>query len=160
MTRFLIAAMLLTILTGRAWAGFQEGLAAFYQLDYETALREWRPLAEQGDPNAQYQLGLMHFRGEGVPQDYRKALTWYRRAADQGDADAQLNLGLMYAEGYGVPQDFVQAHKWFNLAAAHSERANLRALAVRNRENAASMMTLEQISKAQKLAHKWKPKRP
>ena len=52
----------------------RKALAAYNKKDYETALREWRPLAEQGYANAQYNLGVMYDRGEGVPQDYKTAV--------------------------------------------------------------------------------------
>ena len=68
-------------LTAPAWAGFDEGLAAYRRGDYATALREWRPLAEQGDADAQYNLGVMYEHGQGVPQDYAHAHMWYNLAA-------------------------------------------------------------------------------
>ena len=60
--------------------------------DCKTALQEWRPLAEQGNAAAQFNLGQMYFEGEGVPQDDDEALKWYRLAAEQGIAAAQSNL--------------------------------------------------------------------
>ena len=69
-----------------------------------------RARAEAGDAEAQVDLGVMYFVGDGVPQDYAEAVRWYRLAADQGHARAQFNLGFMYATGDGVPQDGVQAH--------------------------------------------------
>ena len=60
--------------------------------------------AEQGDADAQFNLGLMYDAGEGVPQNYTEAARWFRMAAEQGFADAQLNLGYMYDTGRGVPQ--------------------------------------------------------
>ncbi len=92
-------------LTAPAWAGFDEGVAAFNRGDYATALREFRPLAEQGNARAQYNLGVMYENGRGVPQDYAKALQWYRKAAEQGVALAQNNLGVMYRKGRGVLGD-------------------------------------------------------
>ena len=62
--------------------------------DYATALKEWRPLAEQGDAGAQNILGLMYATGEGVPQDNNEAVRWYRLAAEQGDDRAQYILGV------------------------------------------------------------------
>ncbi len=92
-------------LTSPAWAGFDEGEAAYQRGDYVTALREWRPLAEQGDVNAQFLLGAMYDKGLGVPQDYAEAVKWYRKAAEQGYAGAQNNLAFMYDDGEGVKQD-------------------------------------------------------
>ena len=102
-------------------ADFQAGLIAYEQGDYATALKEWQPLAEQGDATAQYNLGLMYAQGKGVPQDDAKAVRWYRKAAEQGLAAAQTNLGLIYSQGNGVPKDYVHAYVWYNLAAAQGD---------------------------------------
>ena len=68
-----------------AWgADFYKGLTAAQRGDYATALREWTPLAKRGDADAQYNLGQMHRKGEGVPQDYKTAVKWYTLAAEQG----------------------------------------------------------------------------
>ncbi len=56
--RVVAIAILLSLLATPAWAGFAEGVAAYERGDYATALREWRPLAEQGDAEAQYNLGV------------------------------------------------------------------------------------------------------
>ena len=74
-------------------------------------------LAEQGDSKAQYNLGAMYMKGEGVPQDNAKAVVWYRKAADQGHAEAQAQLGVMYAFSLGVPQDNAEAVVWYRKAA-------------------------------------------
>ena len=96
---------------------FDNAVAAYEQGDYATALRLYRRLADQGKPDAQYNLGVMYTKGQGVPQNHAEAVKWYRRAADQGFARAQYNLGLMYANGQGLTQDDVQAVKWYRLAA-------------------------------------------
>jgi len=103
---------------GVSWSGdFQKGVAAYQSGDYATALREFQPLAEQGDASAQNNLGWMYEKGQGVPQDYKTAVKWTTLAAEQGDADAQFNLGVMYHEGKGVPQNDKTAVKWYRLAA-------------------------------------------
>ena len=103
---------------GMSWsADFQKGLIAYESGDYATALREWRPLAEQGNAGAQFNLGLMYDRGRGVPQNDETAVKWYRLSAEQGHAVAQYNLGVMYDNGKGVPQDDKTAVKWWTLAA-------------------------------------------
>ena len=81
----------------------------------------FRRSAEQGHALAQFNLGLMYHKGEGVPQDHTEAAWWYRRAAEQGHANAQFSLGLMYASGRGIPQDHAEAEKWWHRAA---ERGN------------------------------------
>ena len=88
--------ILFSLTSNVVWsADFQKGWDAYYSGDYATALREWKPLAEQGDVHAQNNLGQMYRNGEGVPQDYKTALKWYTLAAEQDDAYAQYNLGRM-----------------------------------------------------------------
>jgi len=107
---------------GTSWgADFNKGLAAAESGDFATALREWKPLAEKGDALAQFNLGLMYRKGEGVPQDYKTAVKWYTLAAEQGHADAQFTLGLMYALGQGVLQDYKTAVEWYTLAAEQGD---------------------------------------
>ncbi len=141
-------------LTAPAWAGWDEAIAALQRGDYATAIRELRPLAEHGDAKAQYNIGIMYDRGDGVPQDYAEAVKWYRKAAEQGFAKAQNNLGEMYRYGYGVAKDFVLAHMWYNLAAAQGNFGS-----PVQRDIVAMKMTPAQISEAQKLAREWKPKK-
>ncbi len=108
-------------LAAPAWAGWDEGVAAYKRGDYETALLEFRPLAEQGDARAQTNLGDMYANGLGAPQDYAEAAKWFRLAAEQGDAHTQGHLGDMYADGRGVAQDYAEALKWSRLAAEQGE---------------------------------------
>ncbi len=135
-------------------ADFLAGLEAHDRGDYATALKEWRPLAEQGHAEAQYNLGLMYDQGQGVPKDYQAAMKWYRLAADPGQAEAQSNLGVMYSKGQGVPQDYVQAHMWVSLAAAQSKESYRK-----SRDILAERMTPAQLAEAQRLAREWTPKR-
>ena len=102
---------------GSAWADFDDGVEAYNRGDYATALQEFRPLAEQGDAKAQFNLGFMYDNGQGVPQDDVEAAAWYHKAAEQGYADAQNTLGFMYADGEGVSPDVVEAVAWFRKAA-------------------------------------------
>ncbi len=113
-------------LTAPAWAGYDDGLAAYDRGDYVTALREWHPLAKQGNAKAQYKLGLMYDNGLGVTQDYARAVNWYHKAAEQGNAGAQYNLGYLYTNGLGVPQNYARAVKWFRKAAeqGHAKAQN------------------------------------
>ncbi len=60
-------------LTAPAWAGWDEAAAAYLSGDYGTAIREFRPLAEQGDAGAQYKLGVMYDKGRGVPRNPAEA---------------------------------------------------------------------------------------
>ena len=122
-------------------------MAATPRRDAPTALKEWKPLADQGHADAQYYLGLMYANGEGVPEDDAEAVRWYRLAADQGHADAQYYLGLMYANGEGVLQDNVTAHMWFNIAGANGAEFGRD-----NREIIERKMTPFYVSEAQKRA--------
>ncbi len=111
-------ALVVVLVAAPTWAAdFKAGVEASDRGDYATALKEWRPLAEQGDVDAQFNLGVRYVTGEGVPQDDNEALRWFRRAAEQGDADAQFNLGIGYDLGRGVPQDDTEALRWFRRAA-------------------------------------------
>ena len=98
-------------------ADYDDGYAAYERGDYTAALREWLPLAEAGNANAQHNPSVMYRTGQGVPQDDAEAVRWFRLAAEQGNPLAQYNLGNMYANGQGVAQDDAEAVKWFRLAA-------------------------------------------
>ena len=163
MRRTAAAAILIIslLITGLAVAGpFGEATKAYNSGDYETAYRLIKPLAEQGLPEAQFNLGLMYDKGQGVPQDYAEAVKWYRKAAEQGSAEAQYNLGKMYYTGQGVPKDYVLAHMWFNLTTSRypASEKEKREWAEIFRDIAATKMTPAQIAEAQRLAREWKPK--
>jgi len=98
-------------------AGLDAGEEALRNGDYATALREFRPLARQGNAVAQFLLGLMYDDGRGVPRDYAEAVRWYRMAAEQGNARAQFSLGSMYDHGEGLPRDHAEAIRWYRKAA-------------------------------------------
>ena len=114
----LLMVSLLTCAGGVAIAqDYDAGLKAAQAGDFQTALKEWKPLADQGLAGAQFNLGIMYANGRGVVEDDAEAVRWYRLAADQGHAYAQLNLGWMYANGSGVPEDDAEAVRWLRLAA-------------------------------------------
>ena len=96
----------------------QYGLA---QASQEDDLKQYRKAADQGNPQAQFNLGVIYENGRGVPQDYAEAVRWYRKAAEQGFADAQENLGYMYSKGQGVPQDYAEAVHWYRKAAEQGD---------------------------------------
>lgn len=98
---------------------FEKGLIAYNIGDYATSLAEWVPLAEEGNSNAQYKLGVMSRQGTGVPLDNFEAITWYLAAAKQGHARAQSNLGFMYRTGRGVTQSNLHAYMWYQVANLH-----------------------------------------
>ncbi len=147
-------ALAITALAVPVSAGpYVDGYAAYQRGDYATALKFWRPLAEKGGANAQYNLGVMYRSGQGVKQDDAEAVKWYRKAAGRGNANAQNSLGVMYGNGQGVPLDDVLAYMWFNLAAAQGHEN-----AKESRDRVASKMTPDQIAEAQRMAREWMAK--
>lgn len=96
---------------------FRDAVLDYFNEDYRSAYKLFRPLAEKGDSSAEYYLALMYDEGRGVEQDAREAVNWYTRAAQQGHMDAQYNLGVAYASGMGVGSDMGQAVAWWERAA-------------------------------------------
>lgn len=82
-----------------------------------TTFAEIKKLAEQGDANAQFNLGASYDEGKDVPKDELQAVFWYRQAAERGNLKGQTNLGAAYESGQGVAQDFGQALLWYLKAA-------------------------------------------
>ena len=82
--RVLLAAALICGAAAPAWADFLDGWEAYHAGDYATALKEWRPLAEQGFAKAQFNLAQQYRRGEGVPENDVESVKWHRKAAEQG----------------------------------------------------------------------------
>src|SRR5260370_17268930 len=86
----------------------QDALEVLKKQDYQPALRILRPLAEQGDVQAQYNLAKIYDEGLGVPKDDVEAVNWYRKAADQGFAQAQTKLVALYRKGPALPKHDAQ----------------------------------------------------
>jgi len=155
----LLTPTLVLALSMSALAGpLEDAYGAYERGDYATAVLLFRPLAEQGNAQAQAQLGFMFNAGRGVSQDYEQAAAWYRRSAEGGNAAGQYNLAVMYDKGHGVPQDWVLAHKWLILATANAPRQQ-RDYYARIRDAVAFKLTPAQIDEAQDLANAWRPVR-
>ena len=77
--------------------------------------------ANRGHVFAQYSLGVIYEKGQGVKKDDKEAVKWYRQSADQGLAEAQYNLGTMYEKGLGVKQNFKEAAKYYRKAAGQGD---------------------------------------
>ena len=77
-----------------------------------------RALAEKGDANAQNELGLRYYSGQGVKKNFNEALKWFTKAAAQEHFKAQYNLGILCEKGEGVIENDKEAVKWFTKAAA------------------------------------------
>ncbi|PWR22199.1 trypsin-like peptidase domain-containing protein [Zavarzinia compransoris] len=101
-----------------AWAAnYQEGFAAYERGDYVEAYRVWLPLAEGGDSDAQFGVGVMLDNGQGLAENDAEAAKWYRLAAERGNPDAQFNLALLYDSGKGVQVNKEEAAFWYRKAA-------------------------------------------
>jgi TPR repeat protein len=116
------------------------------------AVKWFSKAARQGLADAQYNLGVMYYRGTGITQNYPEALKLYSQAAQRGHTLAQYNLGLMYLAGNSVPKDSVKAYMWLSLAAGQKVPE-----AVKNRDYLAAKMTPSQLADARKLTSDWKP---
>ncbi len=112
-------------------------------------LEELRFLAEQGSVRAQFKLGVMYDEG----QDYSKAHKWFTKAAENGFPRAQFNIGLMYARGQGIPLDYAKSYKWAILASNQGFTA-----AFQLSFALTTLMTLEELTKAQKMISEWEIK--
>jgi TPR repeat protein len=102
---------------GIAHADVRGGVEAWEAGDYARAVREWRPLAQNGDADAQFNLGQAYKLGRGVAQDMAQAIVWFERAAQQGHIQAEDNLGLVLYES-GRRAD---ALSWLERSAARGE---------------------------------------
>lgn len=139
---------------------FARGLSAYGKGDFAAALASWRPLAEQGNPVAQLNVGVMFAKGEGVAQDDGQAVEWIRKAASQGYAQARLSLANMYFAGRGVSKDLPQAATLYRQAAeqgnsvAQQNLANMyyKGQGVARDEQAAAQWYLKAAAQNQALA--------
>jgi TPR repeat protein len=141
-------------LAGCATSNYQKGMRHYKPDDVAAAVRELKPLAAQGNAEAQFNLGSLYYQGWGVPQDYKEAVKWLRKAAEQGHVFAQATLGTIYADGEEgvVEKDYPQALMWFIFAAAQGDME-----AMDFRDSLANRMTPTQIAEAQKLAREFRP---
>ena len=101
-----------------AQADLAGGLEAWKVGDFEAAMAELVPAAEEGDADAQELIGVLYALGLGVEQDRAKAFEWYLVSAENGHAGAQSGVGWYYEVGLGgVPIDLVKAHMWYAVSA-------------------------------------------
>lgn len=105
-----------------ALAGYDEGMQAYTNGDFDTAAREFAALAEKGEAESQYMLGMLYEEGQGIAKDDVQAAYWYARAADKGFVDAYFALGQLFVHRKGERQDRMAAHHWFSLAKEYGHR--------------------------------------
>ena len=101
----------------------EDGLAAYQEKDYARTFLLLAPLADRGDSQAEFVLGEMYRKGEGLAKSAPDALPLLTKAAEAGHAGAQNALGQMYESGDGVDQNFDTALQWFRRAACRCVRA-------------------------------------
>ena len=109
--------VLILLLGSPAAANLSKGSEAVESRSDATSLKEWGALAEQGDADAQFNMGVVYLQGIGVTQDYQAAFNWFKKSTEQKHAIAQFSLGVMYLQGLGVTQDYKVAFNWFKKAA-------------------------------------------
>ena len=140
-----VAGLLLSLALAHASAraDMQAGWQAYTAGDYETAIGEWQPLAEAGNFQAAYALGMAY----QIKGDPAQAVPWYEQAASAGLTEAQILLGTMYAEGSEVPRDLVRAYAWLHKA-AEKKGPNAQLIL----DSVAALMTAEEIEEAKALS--------
>jgi TPR repeat protein len=118
----------------------------------QKAAEWWQLAAEQGDPEAQFNLSLAYSNGLGVAKDAASAINWLIKAAEQGVVTAQSKLGLLYATGSGVALDSIEAHKWFLIASEKGDKA-----AQANLQHSESQIGKMQKAEAIRRCRAWTP---
>lgn len=120
--------------------------------DLALALKNFRPLAEEGDPTAQFWLGMIYYsegiEGKEEHESEKEAVKWLSLSAQQGNAMGQITLSQRYFNGEGVPQDYVMAHMWLNIAMQNGMREQ----ASQELARFETRMSRDQIADAQRLA--------
>jgi uncharacterized protein len=156
MKRLLVSLALVLPLV--AYAGFDDAVQAYGTGDYATALAEFKVLADQGKPEAQYFMGLFYHNGFGVPRDQTESAKWFLKAAQQGDARSQYYVGVMAEKGQGVEKDPVAAHRWLSLSATNPQTSHRDSLYTREAiDKLEKKMTPEQIAKAKEAVKNGNP---
>ena len=115
--------LLIYIITTTVRADFNDGVVAYLMADYEKAFTTMQSLAETSDHGyAQYYMGMMYLKGQGVDQDYEAASDWFRKASEKNIPQAQHKLGDLYFKGRGVPKDYEYAYIWYSVGASHKHK--------------------------------------
>ena len=117
MRKLLLILILSTCFFGSGYANYEDGVNAYNNKDYATALEEFKLAAEQGDSKSQYRLGLMHYSGDVKIYDFETAFQWILKAAEKGHRESQHRIGFMYQYGEGILKDYKKSAKWFKKSA-------------------------------------------
>jgi TPR repeat protein len=143
--------LLFSIITSPAHADFNDGVVAFMMGDYDKAFTTMQSLAETSDHGyAQYYMGMMYMKGQGVEQDYKNASKWFRKASEKHIPQAQYKLGDLYFKGRGVPKDYEFAYVWFSVGASQEHTLSVNAV-----NKAKEKLSEEELGEADKLIAKY-----
>src|SRR5215213_4868941 len=116
--KYLVAAVMAAMMASALSAqSVKAGIDAWQRADYSAAVGIWRPLAQAGDADAQFNLGQAYRLGRGVPLNLGAAQTWLERAARKGHLDAQTTLGLLLFNG----GNRISGLRWLRTAAEQGE---------------------------------------
>ena len=135
-------------------AAYREGIAAYNNGDFATAYRLFLPLGNQGDIDAQINIGILYLQGWHVKKNYAQARVWFLKAAKQGNATAQQNMGFLYFDGLGVKQNLDKAAKWYRMAAEQGDMMSQYNLGVILRDGTGQKQDLTEVVKWFTLAAK------
>ena len=141
------AILVFGLLISPANADLDAGLMAYANGDFDTAAREFSLLAEKGEKEGLYHLGLLYEEGQGVPKQFEEAVRCYTNAAKQGYLDAYFALGEIYLHLPGGKKDRISAYIWLEMAAKNGHPRGSEEF-MRNK----SAMTPEQIGLAERAA--------
>jgi len=129
---------------------YQEGVAAYSQGNFSVAFEKFKTVAEHGHVQAEYYVGIMYLKGQGISKNEKEAGVWLGKAAERGHVEAQENMGLIYAKGLGVERNWVQAAKWFSVAAASGKET-----AANNKKVIEIHMPPDKVAEGNLLAQQW-----
>jgi hypothetical protein len=150
------------------------GMRWFDRGEYKWARKYWQPLAEAGDCDAEFRMGMLYSLGAGVPRDYEAARQWWLKAANKGQAFAQALLATMYAhdtmsvitihtesvidcrDSCGCAKNMLEAYKWMRLSEKCAVYADTRQAAGDTAKRYRRELTPEQIAAAEDFLKKWK----
>ena len=149
----------------------QKGIEAYNVGDYSTCISMCMPDAEKGDPvaqfcvgrlsaeggyaPAQFNLGVMHANGWGVPMDDVEAARLYALSAEQGFLPGINGIAYVKSRGIGIPKDVIEGYMWYDVAAQLGDyEANAK------RDTLAEKMTEEELTLAKSKATAWLESHP
>lgn len=156
-TIFVLALTLLAMLAVTGCCGkksniIEEAGKAYQAGDFRKAVLLFLPSAEEGDPEAQVNIGFMYYCGMHVQKDHIQAAKWYLKAAKQNNVTAQFSIGTMYENGEGVNRNLEEAYFWYSLAEKQNDKD-----AQKLRRELEQKLSKEQVTRQRNRIASWKP---